>query len=367
MPSLIGPQYLDLTNGSVVDKVTPDMLHLIHPYWNRFAPMDPLMTKILGTFLAMAGVLSFFGNGMVVYIFSTTKALRTPANLLVLNLAFSDFSMMATACPMITINLFHETWVLGPLVCDIYGMLGSIFGCASIWTMCMIAVDRFEVIVKGVAGRPMTVKLAVVKIIGIWVFSAFWTVAPMLGWSRYVPEGNLTSCGVDYLTQDWNPKSYLIAYTIACYILPFFLICYSYWFIMAAVSAHEKAMREQAKKMNVKSLRSSEDANKSTEGKLAKIALISISLWFLSWTPYGILNFMGFFESDALTPTISIWGAAFAKAGSSYNPVVYGISHPKYRLALRERFSCLVCGKTEEPVKSEISSEATIKEQETST
>ncbi|XP_055839716.1 opsin Rh1-like isoform X2 [Episyrphus balteatus] len=314
MPSLIGPQYLDLTNGSVVDKVTPDMLHLIHPYWNRFAPMDPLMTKILGTFLAMAGVLSFFGN-----------------------------------------------------VCDIYGMLGSIFGCASIWTMCMIAVDRFEVIVKGVAGRPMTVKLAVVKIIGIWVFSAFWTVAPMLGWSRYVPEGNLTSCGVDYLTQDWNPKSYLIAYTIACYILPFFLICYSYWFIMAAVSAHEKAMREQAKKMNVKSLRSSEDANKSTEGKLAKIALISISLWFLSWTPYGILNFMGFFESDALTPTISIWGAAFAKAGSSYNPVVYGISHPKYRLALRERFSCLVCGKTEEPVKSEISSEATIKEQETST
>jgi r-opsin len=38
-----------------------------------------------------------------------------------------------------------------------------------------------------------------------------------------------------------------------------------------AVAAHEKNMREQAKKMNVASLRSTEAANTSTECKLAKV------------------------------------------------------------------------------------------------
>lgn len=40
----------------------------------------------------------------------------------------------------------------------------------------------------------------------------------------------------------------------------------------------------------------------------------------------------------------SIWGAVFAKAGSAYNPIVYGISHPKYRAALHDKFPCLKCG-----------------------
>jgi len=38
------------------------------------------------------------------------------------------------------------------------------------------------------------------------------------------------------------------------------------------VAAHEKAMREQAKKMNVQSLRSGENQNMNVEAKLAKVS-----------------------------------------------------------------------------------------------
>lgn len=33
-------------------------------------------------------------------------------------------------------------------MCELYAMFGSLFGCASIWTMTMIALDRYNVIVK---------------------------------------------------------------------------------------------------------------------------------------------------------------------------------------------------------------------------
>ena len=81
----------------------------------------------------------------------------------------------------------------------------------------------------------------------------------------------MTACGTDYLTQTWLSKSYIIIYSFFVYFFPLLAIIYSYFFILRAVSAHEKNMREQAKKMNVASLRSAENANKSAEGKLAKV------------------------------------------------------------------------------------------------
>lgn len=162
------------------------MAHLVNPYWSKFPPMDSTMSQILGLFTLVLLLISACGNGVVVYIFGGTKSLRTPANLLVLNLAFSDFCMMVSQAPVMIINFYYETWILGPLWCDIYSICGSMFGCVSIWSMCMIALDRYNVIVKGVSGRPMTIKLAIMKIVVIWLFATFWTLAPLLGWSRLI-------------------------------------------------------------------------------------------------------------------------------------------------------------------------------------
>lgn len=102
-------------------------------------------------------------------------------------------------------------------------------------------------------------------------------------------------------------------------------------------------MREQAKKMNVASLRSNEDKEKSAEAKLAKVALITISLWFMAWTPYLAINFTGIFQLGTVSPLNTIWGAVFAKTSAVYNPIIYAISHPKYKIALYKKFPCLSC------------------------
>lgn len=331
------------SNETVVDKVLPNMLHLIDPHWYQFPPMNPLWHGLLGFLMGVLGFISITGNGMVVYIFTTTKSLKTPSNILVINLAFSDFLMMAVMAPPMVVNCYNETWVFGPLACQLYACAGSLFGCVSIWTMTMIAFDRYNVIVKGIAAKPMTINGALLRVLGIWAFSLAWTLAPMFGWGRYVPEGNMTACGTDYFDKTWLNRSYILIYSVFCYFAPLFLIIYSYFFIIQAVAAHEKAMREQAKKMNVASLRSSDQANTSAECKLAKVALMTISLWFMAWTPYLVINFAGIFETATITPLATIWGSVFAKANAVYNPIVYGISHPKYRAALYARFPALAC------------------------
>lgn len=100
-------------NLTVVDMVMPDMLHLVDAHWYQFPPLNPLWHGILGFMIGTLGFISVSGNGMVILIFTTTKTLRTPSNLLVVNLAFSDFLMMACMSPPMVINCYNETWVLG--------------------------------------------------------------------------------------------------------------------------------------------------------------------------------------------------------------------------------------------------------------
>ncbi|CRK97767.1 CLUMA_CG011147, isoform A [Clunio marinus] len=334
-------------NLTVVDKVLPEMLFLIDPHWNQFPPMNSLWHSILGFAIGMFSVMAMLGNMCVIYIFLKTKSLRTPSNLYVVNLAFSDFMIMFTMAPPMIINCYNETWVFGPMMCQIYGMCGSLFGCVSIWTMIVIAFDRYNVIVKGLSATPLTNGSAVFKIFLVWLSSAIWTIVPLFGWNRYVPEGNMTACGTDYLSKGWESRSYVFLYGVWVYFLPLLMIMYAYYYILKAVGKHEKNMREQAKKMNVASLRSEKESSKNIEYKLAKIALMTISLWFMAWTPYLIINFAGIFDVLALTPVATIWGSVFAKANAIYNPIVYGISHPKYRAALVKTFPSLGCGEVE--------------------
>lgn len=58
------------------------------------------------------------------------------------------------------------------------------------------------------------------------------TIVLVIVFHRYVPEGNMTACGTDYLSRDILSVSYIVAYAIFVYFLPLFLIIYSYWFIV---------------------------------------------------------------------------------------------------------------------------------------
>lgn len=74
--------------------------------------------------------------------------------------------------------------IAGPLACQLYATGGSLFGCVSIWTMTAIAFDRYNVIVKGIAAKPMTINGALLRVLGVWLFSLAWTLAPLFGWGR---------------------------------------------------------------------------------------------------------------------------------------------------------------------------------------
>lgn len=137
-----------------------------------------------------------------------------------------------------------------------------------------------------------------------------------------------------------NGKNLLQIITYTCclfffnYCTPLSIIIFCYYHIVQAIVHHEKALRDQAKKMNVASLRSNADANaQSAEMRIAKVALMNISLWVGMWTPYAAIVLQGAVgNQEKITPIVTILPALICKCASIANPIIYAISHPKYRL-----------------------------------
>ncbi|CAG0923580.1 unnamed protein product [Notodromas monacha] len=322
-------------NNSIVDNVPGDMWDMVDPFWYQFPPIPSIFNDIIGLLTLVLGIISVVGNSVVMYVFLCTRNLRTPSNMIIVNLAFSDFLMMASMFPFMAISCFYETWVFGSLMCELHGFFGAWSGCMSIWSMTLIAIDRFNVIVRGIGAKPLTFKKVYTMIAAIDGFALFWSLLPMFGWNKYVPEGNMMVCGGDSISEDWHSRSFLLTTFVYAYCTPLLTIVFCYSFIVKAVAAHERSMREQAQKMNVQSLRSGEGNKTSVEVRLAKVAMMTITLWFLAWTPYAVINFVGMFARHLITPFWTMWGSVFAKFAAVYNPIVYGISHPRYRAALR--------------------------------
>ncbi|XP_076030394.1 compound eye opsin BCRH2-like [Oratosquilla oratoria] len=353
--------------------------------------------------------------------------------MLVFNLAFSDFGMQVTQFPPYIHNCFHGgVWMFSPFFCELYACLGAIFGLYSLWTLAFISFDRYNVIVNGVSSAPLTKGRAFLYILFCYAYAIGWSLPPFFGWGAYVPEGILDSCSFDYLSRDVNRRSYgLCIFTfdfvipltvIVCsyvfivkaifahekamreqakkmnvstlrsnaeyasrganpsqnslgagnnlldatqgildscsfdylscdvnrrsyglciftfdFVIPLTNIVCSYVFIVKAIFAHEKAMREQAKKMNVSTLRSNDSNAQSAEVRIAKVAMTNVALWIICWTPYAAVVIRGLaFDQSGLTPLVSLLPSLLAKTASVYNPMIYAINHPKFRLALQK-------------------------------
>ncbi|CAL8390805.1 unnamed protein product [Arctogadus glacialis] len=297
----------------------------------------------LGTVVLLIGITGVIGNSLVIYAFSKSRSLRTPANMFILNMALADLLMCVTQTPTFFINSMHRRWIFGEKACEVYAFCGALFGICSMLTLTLVAADRFFVITRPLASIGLlTRRRAGLVLIGAWLYSLAWSLPPFFGWSAYVPEGLMTSCSWDYMTFSPGVRAYTMLLFIFVFFIPLFIIIYCYYFIFRAVRSTNRAVGRVNGSCSSRGSRGGGGQRLQTEWKTAKIALILILLYVLSWAPYSgvaLTAFAGY--ADMVTPYMNSVPAVIAKASAIHNPIIYAITHPKYRLALARYIPCL--------------------------
>ncbi|XP_061673334.1 melanopsin-A-like [Syngnathoides biaculeatus] len=318
----------------------PERAHAQSGFFNK-ADVPDHAHYVVAAFVLVIGTLGVAGNALVMFAFYSNKKLRSLPNYFIVNLAVSDFLMAFTQSPIFFINCLYKEWVFGEMGCKMYAFCGALFGIASMINLLAISIDRYLVITKPLKAIHWSSKRrTTLAIVSVWLYSLAWSLAPLVGWSSYIPEGLMTSCTWDYVTYTAANRSYTMMLCCFVFFIPLLIIFYCYVFMFLAVrktSREVERLGTQVRKSTLihqKSIRS--------EWKLAKIAFVVIVVYVLSWSPYACVTLISWAgHASVLSPYSKAVPAIIAKASTIYNPFIYAIIHNKYRMTLAEKFPCL--------------------------
>jgi len=318
-----------------------DLIPYIHPFWMTFEEPNPMLHQLLGVIYTILLIFSSLANGCVIWIFSTTKELLTPSNILIINLAACDFLMMIKN-PVFIYNSFHLGPVFGLAGCKVFGLLGAYVGPCAAVTNAAIAYDRYRCISNPMGKRWSNGQAALVVLFA-WIYASPPALLPYFEiWGRFVPEGYLTSCTFDYMTENFSTRLFTFVLWFWNYCLPLTIIIICYSRITSKVINHERDLQAQATKMNVSTLRSGEAANTRNEIRVTKVGLTLTTIFLLAWTPYATVAFIACFgDRNKLDPLTTMIPALCCKLTACIDPLVYAINHPKYQVELQKRLPWL--------------------------
>ncbi|KAI9009492.1 hypothetical protein BC832DRAFT_590850 [Gaertneriomyces semiglobifer] len=159
--------------------------------WNPYAYRVALIILVIVIFAIIL-------NSFILYLGATERDLRSPANLLVLSLSFTDFCVGVYELTHYIPTIQAGGWSIGRQKCEIHGFLIVFVEAQSLFNMLALAWERYCSIVRR---EPLT-KRDVVKIVcSLWVASA--VIASVQWWAadgEYVLQSSLISVGAALIT-----------------------------------------------------------------------------------------------------------------------------------------------------------------------
>ncbi|XP_075870790.1 melanopsin-A-like isoform X1 [Nelusetta ayraudi] len=322
------------------ESMEPEAAHTQSGFVNKVDVPDHAH-YIIALFVFVIGTLGMTGNVLVMFAFYSNKKLQSLPNYFIVNLALSDFLMAFTQSPIFFINCLYKEWVFGEMGCKMYAFCGALFGITSMITLLAISIDRYIVITKPLQAIHWNSKRrTALAIVLVWLYSLAWSLAPLVGWSSYIPEGLMTSCTWDYVTYTLANRSYTMMLCCFVFFIPLGIIFYCYLFMFLAIRKTSREVERLGSHVRKSTL--IQQKSITNEWKLAKIAFVVIVVYVLSWSPYACVTLISWSgHANILSPYSKAVPAIIAKASTIYNPFIYAIIHNKYRMTLADKFPCL--------------------------
>uniref|UniRef100_A0A3Q3GL20 Opsin 3 n=1 Tax=Labrus bergylta TaxID=56723 RepID=A0A3Q3GL20_9LABR len=194
--------------------------------------------KLLALTIGTIGVFGFCNNVVVIILYCKFKRLRTPTNLLLVNISVSDLLVSVIGINFTFAACVQGGWKWSPATCVWDGFSNSLFGIVSIMTLAALAYERY---IRVVHAQVVDFPWAWRAMAHIWLYSLAWTGAPLLGWNRYKLEIHRLGCSLDWASKDPNDASFILLFLLACFFVPVGIMIYCYGNILYTVQMFGEA------------------------------------------------------------------------------------------------------------------------------
>nr|XP_020479762.1 opsin-3-like isoform X2 [Monopterus albus] len=197
--------------------------------------LTPTGHLVVAVCLGFIGTFGLVNNLLVLVLFCRYKILRSPINLLLINISISDLLVCVLGTPFSFAASTQGRWLIGEKGCVWYGFANSLFGIVSLITLAVLSYERYSTMMAPTEADSSNYRKISLGISVSWVYSLVWTLPPLLGWSHYGPEGPGTTCSVDWTSKTANNISYIICLFVFCLAVPFLVIVFCYGKLLCAI------------------------------------------------------------------------------------------------------------------------------------
>ncbi|XP_076579126.1 opsin-3-like [Chaetodon auriga] len=305
--------------------LTSNLSELLSPLgqdWND-APHERLSRsghRVVSVFLGSIMVFGFLNNLLVLVLFCRFKTLRTPVNMLLLNISVSDMLVCVCGTTLSFASSLRTRWLYGRHGCMWYGFVNSCFGIVSLVSLAILSYDRYSTLMVYNKRAP-DYRKPLLAVGGSWLYSLVWTVPPLLGWSSYGLEGAGTSCSVTWTEKSSGSHSYIICLFVFCLGLPVLVMVYCYGRLLYAVKQVGRMVRQVVVRWVGRIRRT---AARRREFHILFMVVTTVVCYLLCWMPYGVVAMMATFgRPGVISPVASVVPSILAKSSTVINPLIY--------------------------------------------
>uniref|UniRef100_A0A3B4AXC7 Rhodopsin n=1 Tax=Periophthalmus magnuspinnatus TaxID=409849 RepID=A0A3B4AXC7_9GOBI len=295
----------------------------------QYYMVDPMIYKLLAFYMFFLICTGTPINGLTLLVTFQNKKLRQPLNFILVNLAVAGLIMCAFGFTITITSAMNGYFIMGPTLCAVEGFMATLGGEVALWSLVVLAVERYIVVCKPMGSFKFSGTHAAVGVAFTWIMALACAAPPLFGWSRYLPEGMQCSCGPDYYTlaPGFNNESYVIYMFVVHFFIPVFLIFFTYGSLVLTVKAAAAQQQDSA-------------STQKAEKEVTCMCFLMVMGFLVAWTPYA--TFAGWIfmnKGAAFTALTAALPAFFAKSSALYNPVIYVLMNKQVCLCPLQRLS----------------------------
>ncbi|XP_074538645.1 green-sensitive opsin-like [Halichoeres trimaculatus] len=282
---------------------------------------DSWMFKVLAFYMFFLICTGFPINFLTLMVTAQNKKLRQPLNFILVNLAVAGLIMVCFGFTITFITALNGYFIFGPMGCAIEGFMATLGGQVALWSLVVLAVERYIVVCKPMGSFKFTGAHAGAGVVFTWIMAMTCAAPPLAGWSRYIPEGLQCSCGPDYYTMapGFNNESYVM-YMFTCHFcFPVFTIFFTYGSLVLTVKAAAAQQQES-------------ESTQKAEREVTRMCVLMVLGFLVAWTPYASFAAWIFFNKGAAFSAVAMAVPAFfSKASALFNPIIYVLMNKQFR------------------------------------
>ena len=324
------------------------------PYYKEAQWLE-ILRLTFQVFVASIGVA---GNVLVCLVITFQPQMHTVINYFIRNLAVADLGILLMSFPFAVVkeqDPYH--WPLGQYICRYVFPLADIFYGVSIWSITLIAIDRYKAIVRAVPPKrgSAVFKSARWMVAGVWMLSFVIISLPLyfvMDFIDYQPRFDMVDCTPEWPNNEAGDEMrqiYMIGLTVFWYVLPLGIIYGTFRSIsrkLRASTKFNKAFREEYGEIDEQSSRKRLRERQNSKAK--KLLIPVVVVFAFSMFPLNAFRLVVLYWKEVVQHKY-LWVyynvcVTLVVANSSANCFIYSVVSKEFRQSFKSFFSCSLHG-----------------------